>query len=36
MSLCRSAGGPFGRKTLGVKIDRLDHGAFSAELWANA
>jgi hypothetical protein len=32
----RSAGGLFGRKTLGVKIDRLAHGAFSAELWANA
>jgi hypothetical protein len=36
MSLSRSAGGLFGRKTLAVKIDRLDHGAFSAEPSANA
>jgi hypothetical protein len=32
----RSAGGLFGRKTLGVDIDRLAHGAFIGELWANA
>jgi hypothetical protein len=36
MTLYRSAGGLFGRETLGVKIDRLALGAFSAELWANA
>jgi hypothetical protein len=36
MTLYRSAGGLFGREILGVKIDRLAHGAFSTELWANA
>jgi hypothetical protein len=36
MTLYRSAGGLFGRETLGVEIDRLAHGALSAELWANA